>query len=278
MGDLYIVGTPIGNLADLTHRAVEVLRRVDRILAEDTRRTRVLLDHYGIATPLTSLHEHNEAARTEEALGRLAGGEALALVSDAGTPLLSDPGARLVDAAVGAGHRVVPIPGPSAITAALVASGLPPEPFAFLGFVPKGGGGRSALLDRVATAGDTTVLFESPERLSRLLADLEAVCGPGRRVAVARELTKVHEEIVRGTLSEARAYYEEKPPRGEVTVVVEGAAARGEPDRVDEAAAEALARALLEEGRRPSAAAREVAARLGIPRNRAYEIVHRVAG
>lgn len=273
MGTLYLVATPIGNLEDISRRAARVLGEVARVLAEDTRRTAVLLEHLGVRTPLVSLHEHNEAGRSVEAVGWLDAGEDLALVSDAGTPLVSDPGARLVRAAAAAGHAVVPLPGPSAVLAALIASGLPAETFAFLGFPPRRGEERTRLLDRVAGSEETVILFESPERLGTLLADLGEACGEERRVAVARELTKVHEEIVRGTLAEASRYYEEHPPRGEVTVVIEPQQAGGVPDAVDEAAARTLARALVDEGLRPSHAAREVARRLGIPRNLAYEIV-----
>lgn len=274
MSTLYLVSTPIGNLDDLTVRAARVLRDADRILAEDTRRTRILADHVGAEAPLVSLHAHNEAERTRAVLGWLDAGEELALVSDAGTPLVSDPGGRVVNAVAAAGHRVIPIPGPSAVLAALVASGLPVETFAFLGFPPRKGKDRSALLDRVATSTETVILFESPNRLTRLLEELVERCGEERQVAVAREITKVHEEFVRGTLSEALRYYEEHPPRGEVTVVV----GRGDNAPVDpgvlEEDARALARDLLEEGGRPSGVAREVARRLDLPRNTAYRIVH----
>ncbi len=274
MAVLYLISTPIGNLDDLTLRAAEILGSVTTVFAEDTRRSRTLLDHLGLEVPLRSLHAHNEEARTREVLDALEGGDDVALVSDAGTPLVSDPGARLVGAVAEAGHRVVPVPGPSAVLAALVGSGMPANRFAFLGFLPKKGGEREAYLDRVAAAPETVVLFESPERLTDLLADLERVCGPERRVAVAREMTKIHEEFVRGTIPDAYRYYDENPPRGEVTLVVEAAPETGEPDAVDEAAARALAEALLDEGHRPSSAAREVARRLDIPRNLAYEIVH----
>ena len=250
-----------------------MLSEVSRVLAEDTRRTAVLLDHLGVRVPLVSLHEHNEAGRSGEVLGWLAAGEDLALVSDAGTPLVSDPGDRIVRMAAAAGHAVVPLPGASAVLAALVASGLPSERFVFLGFAPRKGGERARLLDRVAGSEETVIVFESPERLRALLSDLSEVCGPERRVAVARELTKIHEEIVRGTLAETLRYYEGCPARGEVTVVVEPMIEPGEPDAVDREAARSLARALLNDGSRPSQAAREVARRLGLPRNLAYEIV-----
>ena len=272
-GTLYLVSTPIGNLEDVTRRAARVLSEVSRVLAEDTRRTQVLLDHLGVRVPLVSLHEHNEAERASQVLQWLDAGEDLALVSDAGTPLISDPGARVVKAVAGAGHAVVALPGPSAVLAALVSSGLPTERFVFLGFPPRKGGERAELMDRVAGSAETVVVFESPERLGALLADLAEACGEERRVAVARELTKVHEEIVRGTLAEAVHYYDGNPPRGEVTVVVAPAEASAAPDTADRAAARSLAGALMAEGAKPSQVAREVARRLGVPRNVAYEIV-----
>lgn len=278
MPTLYLVSTPIGNLDDLTRRAERVLAEVDRVLAEDTRRTRVLLDHLGLSPPIVSCHAHNEASRAGQLLGWLAAGEDVALVSDAGTPLVSDPGERLVRAASEAGHRVVPVPGPSAVTAALAASGLPVTPFAFLGFVPRRGEARRSTLERIAGSSETVVAFESPERLIRLLDDLAEACGEGRSVAVARELTKVHEEVVRGTLAETSRYYEERGVRGEVTVVVAPAPEAPDADAVDEAAARALARVLLDGGTSPSRAARDVARRLGLPRNTAYALVQDEAG
>lgn len=281
MATLYLVSTPIGNLSDLTQRAADTLGSVSRVLAEDTRRTRILLDHLGISPPLTSLHAHNENARTERVVHWLDDGADLALVTDAGTPLVSDPGGRLVRSVLEAGHEVVPIPGPSAPIAALVASGLPADRFTFLGFLPRKGRERAVLLERISTAAETMILFESPERLVALLEALEVECGPAREVAVAREITKLHEHFMRGTLHEARAYYEEVPPRGEVTVVVapmpesEAEAATGA--AVDEGAARALGRSLLDEGARPSQAAREVARRLDIPRNLAYRIIQTLA-
>ncbi len=273
MGTLYLVATPIGNLEDISRRAARVLSEVTRVLAEDTRRTVVLMDHLGLRVPLVSLHEHNEAARTDKALAWLGAGEDLALVSDAGTPLISDPGERLVRVAADTGHKVVPLPGPSAVLTALVSSGLASDSFVFLGFAPRRGRERNRLLDRVAGSEETVVLFESPERVDSLLADLASACGEERRVAVARELTKVHEEVVRGTLAEALRYYEGTPPRGEVTVVIDSSPEPGPPDAADHAAARTLARALVHEGLRPSHAAREVARRLGLPKNLAYEIV-----
>jgi 16S rRNA (cytidine1402-2'-O)-methyltransferase len=271
---LYLVSTPIGNLDDLSPRAAETLRNVDRILAEDTRRSRILAERAGSKASLTSLHAHNERERTAAALGWLDAGEHLALVSDAGTPLVSDPGARLVDAVLDAGPRVVPIPGPSAVLAALVGSGFETDRFTFLGFPDRKGGERRRLLERAARAEETVILFESPNRLVALLDALAAVCTADRRVAVARELTKLHEEFVRGTLGEASAYYSEHPPKGEVTVVLEPVqgtdAAVG--DREDKA--RALASELLAAGTRPSQVAKQLVERLDLARNDAYRIVH----
>lgn len=272
MGRLYIVATPIGNLGDMSHRALDVLREADRILAEDTRRSSILLRHYGIETPLVSVHAHNEAARTVQALDWLRAGETLALISDAGTPLLSDPGSRLVQAVIGADVEVVPIPGASAILAALVASGLDPEPFTFYGFLPRTGSARMERVREVCALRHTVVLYESPNRLVRLLEDLAEACGPERWVAVGRELTKRFESFYRGTLRDAAAYYREAGVRGEVVVVLAGRAEVAEDDQALEARARALVAELLEAGGRPSAVSREVARRLGLPKNRVYEI------
>lgn len=277
MATLYLVSTPIGHLGDLSPRAADTLRSVDRILAEDTRRTRILANHAEARAPLVSLHAHNERARIARILGWLEAGESLALVSDAGTPLVSDPGGRVVAAVAERGFDIVPIPGPSAVLAALVSSGLPTDRFVFLGFPERKGKARRALLDRVASSEETVVLFESPRRLVALLEALVEACGPERRVSVARELTKIHEEIRRGTLVEVAAYYRERPPKGEVTLVV----AAGEQDALAadrEAEAVSLAEELIGEGMKPSAAARELANRLRVARNDAYRIVHDLEG
>ena len=278
MSTLYIVATPIGNLSDTSTRALEVLGSVDGVLAEDTRRTRVLMDHFDLHAPLTSLHEHNEASRIAGVLDRLSAGQCLALVSDAGTPLLSDPGERLVLTVVEAGHNVVPIPGPSAILTALVGAGFPTVPFTFHGFVPRKKGPRSDLLERIVGASETSVVFEAPGRLGALLSDLGELAGEERQVVVAREMTKIHEEFFRGTMGDGASYYAERPPRGEITVVVSPRVEEETEQRVDAAAARALAQALLAEGLTPSRAAREVSSRLGIAKNMAYEIVHSLAG
>ncbi|MBR9989893.1 MAG: 16S rRNA (cytidine(1402)-2'-O)-methyltransferase [Gemmatimonadetes bacterium] len=270
MATLYVTSTPIGNLEDITVRALAVLKAVSRIMAEDTRRTAILLRRYEIATPLISAHEHNEAARAVQLVGWLDGGEDVALVSDAGTPLLSDPGARLVRAVIDAGHDVVPVPGASALLAALVAAGLPAEPFTFYGFAPRSGRARRELLETLSTLDHTAVLYESPGRLTALLADLVTACGGDRPVAVARELTKLHESMVRGTLDDVLRYYQEGAVRGEVVVVLGGAAPLAPASEADAAS---LALALLDAGATPRSAAKELAQRLHISRNEAYSLV-----
>ena len=274
MSTLYIVATPIGNLSDASARSIEVLGSVDCILAEDTRRTRKLFDRFEFRTSLTSLHEHNEASRIPGVLARLDAGEDLALVSDAGTPLLSDPGERLIRAVLDAGHDTVPVPGPSAILSALMGAGFSTVPFTFHGFVPRKGKLRQAMLKQIATAPETSVVFESPERVAALLEALAGLVAAGRQVVVAREMTKIHEEFFRGTMAEAASYYEENKARGEVTVVVSPQSPAEGMESVDEAATRALARALLDEGLTQSRAAREVSSRLGVAKNAAYEIVH----
>jgi 16S rRNA (cytidine1402-2'-O)-methyltransferase len=275
MPTLYVTSTPIGNLEDITIRALAILRSVSRIMAEDTRRTAILLRRYEIATPLVSAHEHNEAARAGQLVEWLDAGEDVALVSDAGTPLLSDPGARLVRAVIDAGHDVVPVPGASAALSALVAAGLPAEPFTFYGFPPRSGAARRQLLETLSTLDHTAVLYESPGRLVALLKDLVSACGADRPAAVARELTKVHESLVRGTLAEVLRYYQEGAVRGEVVVVLGGAPP---PAPASEADAASLARELLAGGATPRSAAKELAQRLHISRNEAYSLVLSLGG
>lgn len=220
MGKLYVVATPIGNLEDVSARALRVLQEAHMVACEDTRHTQILLRKHGIrAKHLTSYNEFNHRRKVGELIGQLDRAWDVALVSDAGTPALSDPGEALVAAAIDAGHEVVPIPGPAAAVAALVASGLPTREFTFVGFVAKKTGQRRRLLRELLDAGRTAVLYESPYRLADLLADVAAV-EPAARVAVARELTKVHEEIVRGTAADLAARYASAAPKGEITVVI----------------------------------------------------------
>jgi len=265
-GTVYVVATPIGNLDDLSPRAQEVLRAVERIACEDTRHTGLLCERFGIATPRVSLHAHNEARRVPELLAVLARGGSLALVSDAGTPLVSDPGERLVRAAVEAGAAVVPVPGPSAVLAALVASGFATRPFAFYGFLPRKGAERARALAALRLFPGTLVVFEAPNRAPATLADLARALGP-RRALLARELTKRHETLVRGRLGEVAL----DDPRGELTIVVEGpdAEAAGLADEPPPDL-DAEVRRLLADGHSPRDAARELAERFGLPRREAY--------
>jgi 16S rRNA (cytidine1402-2'-O)-methyltransferase len=220
MGTLYLVATPIGNLEDLSPRALRILREARLIAAEDTRHTRHLLTHFDIHTPLTSYYEHNKLSKLENILAALAAGD-VALVSDAGTPAINDPGYELVRAALGAGHTVSPIPGPSAPVAALAASGLPTDAFLYLGYLPRKSSERRALLAGVAALPYTLIFLETPHRLLEALDDLLSMLGD-RQMAAARELTKLHEEIYRGTVSQGKAHFTEQEPRGEFTLVVEG--------------------------------------------------------
>ena len=269
-GVLVLVGTPIGNLGDLSPRAVEALRAADALCCEDTRRTGRLLAHAGVPRrPLVVVNEHTEDREIPGVLARLARGERVALVSDAGMPAISDPGERLVARAVAAGHAVEVVPGPSAALAALVVSGLPARRFVFEGFLPRKGAGRGERLAAVAAERRTTVLYEAPHRLARTLADLVGACGPDRRVVVARELTKLHEELWRGTLGAAAAWADEREPPGEMVLVLAGAPAPTPPTDADVIAA---LEAELAAGASARDAARAVAARLDVPRRRAYDL------
>jgi len=268
-GTLHIVSTPIGNLGDLSTRAVEVLRSVQAILAEDTRHSRVLCERFDIRTALVAYHEHNEAAATPGFVRRLVAGESLALISDAGTPLLSDPGARLVRAAIEAGVIVSPVPGASALLAALAGAGLAADRFTFFGFLERKGADRTTAIAEIAALRHTAVLYESPNRTAATLADLAAVGAGARAAVVARELTKQYEEFRRGTVAELAAYYGEHEPRGEIVIVVEGAIEAP----VDEAALRGEAESLRASG----ASARDIQQALaaaGAPRNLAYRLAH----
>jgi len=279
VASLYVVSTPIGNLGDITRRAVEVLGSVDVVLAEDTRRTGQLLKHLDVHARLISAHEHNEASRSRLVVEILGEGRDVAMVTDAGTPLLSDPGARIVREVVAAGFDVVPIPGASALLAALVASGIEAGTFTFLGFPPRKGGSRTEMMEEIAASPRAVVLYESPNRVGRLLRDLAEAAGDARRVCVARELTKLHEEIWRGTLAEGAEIYENVEVLGEIVVVVEGRPADEErEEEVDALAAHAVAKALLGQGQSASAVAKELRRRMGISRNDAYRIAQEAAG
>lgn len=268
-GTLHIVSTPIGNLGDLSPRAVEVLRSVNAVLAEDTRHTRGLCERFDIRTPLVAYHDHNEASATPGLVARLVAGESFALVSDAGTPLLSDPGSRLVRAAIDAGVTVSPVPGPSALLAALAGAGLAADRFTYFGFLPRKGGERTKALGEIVALAHTAVLYEAPSRVAETLADLEAAGAGERATVVARELTKQYEEFRRGTVAELCAYYREHEPRGEIVIVVAGAP-EGAPE---EGALTARAASLRGEGK----SAREIQQALlaaGASRNVAYRLAH----
>jgi 16S rRNA (cytidine1402-2'-O)-methyltransferase len=219
-GCLYVVATPIGNLADITRRALEVLSSVDLIAAEDTRTTRKLLSAYGISKPLTSYHAQSSARKEAEIVRKLASGLSVALVTESGTPGISDPAVRLVRRALDEGISVVPIPGPTALVAALSASGLPTGTFTFEGFLPTKPGKRKRRLEELAALGHTVVLYESPRRLKRLMEELEEIFGPERPCVVARELTKLHEEFIRGTVAEVARALSQREVRGEVTILL----------------------------------------------------------
>ncbi len=268
-GVLYLVATPIGNLGDVTQRALEVLAEADLVAAEDTRRSRTLLDRYGISAKLVSLHEHNETDQAPALVEQLRGGTSIALVSDAGTPLVSDPGYRLVRMAIDAGVTVSPVPGASAVTAALSVSGLPPDRFAFEGFLPAKANARKSALQSLALEQRTQVFFESSHRIVASLADLAEVYGPERQAAVCRELTKQFETVLRGGLGELaqRVASESNQQKGEFVIVVAGHEAAAEQQH---AQGLDLARALLEH--LPASQAAKVAARIsGAPRRDLYE-------
>lgn len=284
MSTLYIVATPIGNLEDITLRALRVLREARLIAAEDTRHTRTLLDHYQITTPCISYHEHNKLARLDEILSALGAGD-VALVSDAGTPALSDPGFELVGACIAAGFSVTPVPGPAAPIAALVASGLPTERFAYVGFLPRRSAERKLLLADMAELALTLVCFEAPHRLLDSLGDMLEVLGD-RRIVVANDLTKRFEELRRGTVAQMVTHFSAQRPRGEYTLVIEGRAGGGERKRdrsrlqptvaVAEPPSEAeiarRLRLLRAEGHNGSAAARAVARELGLQKSVVYQV------
>jgi 16S rRNA (cytidine1402-2'-O)-methyltransferase len=272
-GTLYVVSTPIGHMGDFSFRAVETLKQVSAVLAEDTRHTANLMKRYEIATPLVPHHEHNEAKTTPRLVERLLRGESLALVSDAGTPLLSDPGARLVRAAIDAGVAVSPIPGASALLSALVASGLDVDRFTFYGFLARKGAERRSAIDEIVRARHSSVVYESPNRVAETLAELAGAGAADRATVVARELTKHYEETRRGTVSELAAYYTDASPRGEIVIVIAGADS-GQGAGASEELLRARAAALRAEGRSARDIAAALSAELGAPRNLAYRVAH----
>ncbi len=269
MGTLYIVATPIGNREDITLRALRILREVAVVAAEDTRHTGQLLAHHGIAARYLSLHEHNERERVADILARLDAGDDVALVSDAGTPLIADPGARIVAATRAAGHPVVPIPGPSALLAAAVSSGIVPGAFTFVGFLPAKRGARRSALESLRLLPQPIICYEAPHRLAAMLADAYDILGD-RPCALCRELTKIHEETEVSTLAAALEALKTKPARGEYVVIIAAAPAAAPPVADDDAVA-ALVQGLLDSGLSPAAAAKEAAAATGFDRAVCYK-------
>ncbi|HKA58708.1 MAG TPA: 16S rRNA (cytidine(1402)-2'-O)-methyltransferase [Gemmatimonadales bacterium] len=271
-GTLYVVATPLGNLADLSPRAADTLKRVAVVAAEDTRHSKPLLIHAGSHAELVSLHAHSSDRALERVLRILSDGRDVALITDAGTPAISDPGVELVAHARQQGIQVVTIPGPTAVAASLSVSGIGGDRYVFLGFLPRKGSDRRRLLLSAAHSEWTVVLFEAPSRVTQLLADLIEVCGPERQVAVSRELTKVFEETRSGTLQELSEHYAEAPPRGEVTVVLAGTGKQ----RIEETPPDPAERArnLLAEGMSRKDVADRLAEETGISRNTAYRLVN----
>jgi 16S rRNA (cytidine1402-2'-O)-methyltransferase len=264
---LFLVGTPIGNLQDMTFRAVETLKSVDLIAAEDTRESRKLLNHFGIDKPTTAYHEHNRREAGARLVARLQAGESIALITDAGMPGISDPGEDLVKEAIAAGIAVVPIPGPTALVTAVVASGLPTGRFVFEGFLPREPKLRRRRLRELAGEQRTMIFYEAPHRLDDTLADMAGVWGPERQAVVGRELTKQFEEHRRGSLAELEAHFKAVPPRGEIVLTVAG----GEPAEVEPGDWQAELKAALAAGQKATDAAKEIAKRHGVDRQEVYK-------
>ncbi|HMI94736.1 MAG TPA: 16S rRNA (cytidine(1402)-2'-O)-methyltransferase [Polyangiales bacterium] len=276
-GLLSIVATPIGNLEDITLRALTTLRAADVVLAEDTRRSRALLGHHGIRAQLRALHAHSKPSEIDRCLAELAEGKRLALITDAGTPLVSDPGAVLAQRAAAAGTRLETIPGPSAVTAALAVAGVPFDRFRFIGFAPRSGPERRAWLALIAQDAGASVFFESPVRIGKTLAELVPLLAPERTLAVCRELTKLHEEVVRGTTAELAERYAEGA-RGEITVVVGAGELLAETPAADAPSLDDRIRALLAVGETPRDVARALARELNLSRREVYARVQTLVG
>ncbi|BAZ47673.1 uroporphyrin-III C/tetrapyrrole methyltransferase [Nostoc sp. NIES-4103] len=269
-GKLYVVGTPIGNLEDMTFRAVRILQTVDLIAAEDTRHTGKLLQHFQVKTPQVSYHEHNRSSRIPELLEHLGNGKAIAVVSDAGMPGISDPGYELVKACIAAGITVVPIPGASAVITALSAAGLPTDRFVFEGFLPAKGQQRREHLESLQTESRTLIFYESPHRLRETLQDLAQVWGSDRQIVLARELTKFYEEFWRGTIAEAIAHYNQRDPQGEYTLLVAGTPPSQ--TQLTEEELKAELQHLISQGISRSQASRQLAKFTSLPRRQIYQL------
>lgn len=269
---LYLVATPIGNLEDITFRAVRVLKEVSLIACEDTRHTRKLLDHFGIKTPTISYHEHNEQARAQELTARLLNGESLALVTDAGTPGICDPAYRVVVSAIEQGIQVIPIPGATALIGGLIASGLPTDAFLFVGFLPAKRNARREELEALRTVRETLVFYEAPHRIKETLLEAETILGD-RQASLAREMTKLYEQFLRGKLSDISAQLQTQEPRGEITLVIAGARAEeAQPLPLTEALALQLAR-LIDAGVSRNDALKQIAKMRGLSKKEAYRLL-----
>lgn len=275
MGTLYLVATPIGNLEDMTFRAIRILQTVDLIAAEDTRHTGKLLQHFQIKTPQLSYHEHNRQQRIPELLSKLSEGKAIALVTDAGMPLISDPGYELVKACVAQGISIVPIPGANAAITALSAAGLATDKFVFEGFLPAKSKERRSHLETLTSETRTIIFYESPHRLRETLQDLGTILGETREIVLARELTKMHEEFWRGTITDAIAHYTNREPQGEFTLVVAGATL--EKPQLSEAAIKAELQNLLKQGLSRSDASRQLSQQTSLPRRQIYQLALSIA-
>ena len=274
-GTLVLIATPIGNLGDLSPRAIAAISECDALCCEDTRRTGLMLNHFGLAgKTYIVVNEHTEHDASREVVERLLAGETIGLVTDAGTPGISDPGERIVRAAIASGIEVSAIPGPAAVIMALIVSGLPTSRFVFEGFIPRSGQERSSVLTEIAAERRTVVMYEAPHRLERTLADLEVACGPLRRIVVARELTKLHEEIRRTSLHEAVQHVRNQEPRGEYVLVLEGALP---PEPATEEQLEEALRRELANGMSKRDAAAKVALTYGAPKRLVYELALRLS-
>jgi 16S rRNA (cytidine1402-2'-O)-methyltransferase len=274
---LYLVSTPIGNLEDITLRALRVLKEVDLIACEDTRHTRRLLDHFGISKPTISYHEHNELKRAEELAERLSRGERVALVTDAGTPGISDPAYRIVTAAIERGIEVVPVPGATAMIAGLVASGLPTDSFLFAGFLPSKKQARRTRLEELKSERATLIFYETPHRIREALIDVREILGD-RQAAVARELTKLHEQFIRGAVSDIIAHFDANEPRGEMTLIISGNRDDNLTPVEDASISEQVERLMRDEGLSRNDAIKQAARSRGLSKREAYQLMLKEKG
>ena len=276
-GVLYVVATPIGNLEDITYRAVRILKEVDLVACEDTRQSRKLLDHYGIQVKTVSYHEHNEAEQAEDLVSKLLSGMNIAQISDAGMPGISDPGYRVISRAIASGIEVVPVPGPSAVITALVGSGLASDNFQFLGFLPAKSGQRKTAFESVRDSQHTLVFYEAPHRIHEAISDLAAVMGPARPVVIARELTKVHEEFIRGTAGELEELLRSRELKGEITLLIGKAPAGSMPER-EQGLMVRLAAIVREQNMDEKAAMKILARERGTSKSEIYRELQREQG